>query len=218
MARLLKFVCSVLLLSQTASFAIGALFSRPLNSSVTYNKVWIKSVDATVQIDGQVAGTHVDQIFYNEMNSTVETVWIFPLPPGAVVPELYYWFNGQRYQGSVREAQKARSDYENRIRQRLDPALLEYLGDNLFRLSIAPVNPLSEVRTEITYIQMLPYEFGHVDDSFLLNATGLSPKPLNRISVSGRVDSPFPFNYMRSPSFGIRTDFQLTRGNDMRCG
>jgi len=216
MVRLLKLVCGALLLSQTASFAIGALFSRPLNSSVTYNKVWIKSVDATVQIDGQVAGTHVDQIFYNEMNSTVETVWIFPLPQGAVVTELYYWFNGQRYQGSVREAQKARSDYENRIRQRLDPALLEYLGDNLFRLSIAPVNPLSEVRTEITYIQMLPYEFGHVDYSFLLNATGLSPKPLNRISVSGRVDSPLPFKYMRSPSFGSSTDFQLTRVNDKR--
>ena len=216
MKKILLSILGMLFLAQTAAFAIGSLFSRPLNSTTTYNKVWIKSVDATVQITGQVATTHVDQIFYNEMTATIEAVWIFPLPEGAVVTELYYWFNGQRYKGSVREAQKARNDYNNRIRQQLDPALLVYLGNNLFRLSIAPINGLSDVRTEITYVQLLPYEFGNVDYSFLLNATGLSPKPLNRISVSGVIESPTAFKYMRSPTYGNSTDFQLTQVTDKK--
>jgi Ca-activated chloride channel family protein len=203
-----------LMILQSAAHAVGALYTRPLNSSQTYNKAWIKSVDATVQIDGQVATTHVDQLFRNEMGTTVEAVWIFPLPPGAVVTELYYWFNGVRYKGSIREAQEARQDYESKIRQQIDPALLEYLGDNLFKLSIAPINPNSDVRSEITYIQLLSYEFGNVDYSFLLNAVGLSPKPLNRVSISGRVESPAAFKYVRSSSHGAGTAFQLVRVSD----
>ncbi|HNW60911.1 MAG TPA: VIT domain-containing protein [bacterium] len=214
--QILVMTCIALLLAQTAARAVGALYTRPLNSSQTYNKAWIKTVDATVQIDGQVATTHVDQLFRNEMSTTVEAVWIFPLPSGAVVTELYYWFNGVRYKGSIREAQAARQDYESHIRQQIDPALLEYLGDNLFKLSIAPINPNSDVRSEITYVQLLDYEFGNVDYTFLLNAVGLSPKPLNRVSISGTVESPAEFKYLRSPSHGAGTAFQLTRVSDRK--
>ncbi|NOY61228.1 MAG: hypothetical protein GXO75_20140 [Calditrichaeota bacterium] len=118
--------------------------------------MWIKTVDANVEIDGQIAVTYVDQTFRNEMNTSVEAVWVFPLPEGAVVTELYYWFNGKRYKGAIRERGEARDAYNKQIRRWLDPALLEYLGDNLYRLSIAPINANSDVRTEITYVQLLP--------------------------------------------------------------
>ncbi len=213
MVQIILCAAAGLLLIQDAARAVGALYTRPLNSSQTYNKAWIKTVDATVQIDGQVATTHVDQLFRNEMSSTVEAVWIFPLPSGAVVTELYYWFNGVRYKGSIHEAQAARQDYESQIRQQIDPALLEYLGDNLFKLSIAPINPLSDVRSEITYVQLLNYEFGNVDYTFLLNAVELSPKPLNRVSISGTVESPTDFKYLRSSSHGSSTAFQLLQVN-----
>jgi Ca-activated chloride channel family protein len=207
---------SLLLVAHSAVFAIGALFSRPLWSDQTYEKVWIKTVDATFQIDGQVAVTHVDQTFKNEMTTTVEAVWIFPLPEGAVVTELYYWFNGQRYKADIRERQEARNDYNNQIRQQLDPALLEYLGDNLFRLSIAPINALTDVRTEITYVQLLPYEFGSVDYSFLLNAVGMSPKPLNRVSVSGVLETPTDIKYLTSPSHGTTTTLSIAQVNEKK--
>ena len=212
----IAFILSVFSLIPEAAFAIGALFSRPLWGTDTYQKVWIKTVDATTQIDGQVAVTHVDQVFLNEMNQTVETVWIFPLPEGAVVTELYFWFNGKRYKADIREAQQARKEYEEQIRRRIDPALLEYMGDNLFRLSIAPVNPNSEVRTEITYVELLPYEFGTIGYTFGMDAVGLSPKPLNRVSVSMTVQTQSPFKYFRSPSHGASTAIQITRVNEKK--
>jgi Ca-activated chloride channel family protein len=195
---------------------IGALFTRPLNSSSNYQKAWIKSLDATVQINGQVAETHTDQTFLNEMNQTVETIWIFPLPEGAVVTELYFWFNGKRYKADIREAAEARQDYEDHIRQRIDPALLEYLGDNLFKLSIAPVNPNSEVRTEMTYIELLPYEFGTIGYTFLMDAAGLSPKPLNRFSVNITVETQSPIKTFSSPSHATSTATQITKVNDRK--
>jgi Ca-activated chloride channel homolog len=205
-------VCSI----AHSAFAIGALFSRPLRSDQTYNQVWIKTVDATVQIEGQVAVTHVDQVFKNEMNQTVEAVWIFPLPEGAVMTELYYWFNGHRYKGSVRELEEARHDYNESIRQRIDPALLEYLGNNLFRLSIAPINALTDVRTEITFVQLMTYEFGRIQYNFLLNAVGLSPKPLNRVSMSGSFKTQTPIKFFRSPSHGTSTELAIFQSSDYR--
>ena len=206
----------ILLTFHGTANAIGVIFSRPVWSSQTYNKMWIKTVDADVQVDGQVAVTYVDQVFRNEMNQTVEAVWVFPLPEGAVVTELYYWFNGQRYKGAIRERQEARNEYNQRIREMLDPALLEYLGDNLYRLSIAPINPNSDVRTEITYVQLLPYEFGTIDYTFMLNSVEMSPKPLNRVSVECVIETQDPIKHLDSPSHGSSTAAQITRINDKK--
>ncbi len=196
--------------------AIGALFTRPLGRDTEYQKMWIKKVDSRTDVDGQIAVTYVDQVFHNEMNQTVEGVWVFPLPEGAVVTELYYWFNGVRYKGAIRERQEAREQYQRRIRQLLDPALLEYLGDNLYRLSIAPINANSDVRTEITYVQMLPYEFGTVDFDFKLNAVGVSPKPLERVSFQGTFQSSRPYTSFSVPSHEGTTALDVTKVNDKK--
>jgi Ca-activated chloride channel family protein len=203
----------VLILAPSA-LAIGALFSRPIWSDRTYQKVWIKKVTADVDIDGQVAVTHVDQHFVNEMTTTVEAVWVFPLPEGAVVTDLYYWFNNQRYKGSIRERQEAVNDYNERIRQRLDPALLEYLGDNLYRIRIAPVNPESDIRFEMSYVQLLPFDFGSIEYTFLLNAVHLTPKPLEEVRLAIDLNTPSPIKHLESASHGGSTAMQMTTMSD----
>ncbi len=120
--------------------AVGILYNRPLGSTSQYLKMSIKSVDVHVDVQDQIAVTHVDQIFTNDLGTTAEAIYIFPLPENAMITELVYWFNGQRYVAEIRERGEAQKIYNDRIREYLDPALLEYLGDNLFRLSIAPIN------------------------------------------------------------------------------
>jgi Ca-activated chloride channel homolog len=210
---LMSLVVLSLVLSSSV-FAIGAIFSRPLWSSQTYDKMWIKTVDATTTIEGQIAVTQVHQVFRNEMNATVEAVWMFPLPENAVVVELFYKFNGQWYEGAIRERAEARAAYEERIRWNLDPALLEYMGDNLYRLSVAPINALSDVETKITYVEMLPYEFGTVDFEFKLSAVGMSPKPLQRVSFNGLFTSDNPYKSFESPSHGGTTAMGITQNGD----
>jgi Ca-activated chloride channel homolog len=208
------FACLLIMMISEQVFAIGTIYSRPLWSDVQYNQMWIKTVDATTEVQGQIAVSVVDQVFRNEMNTTVEAVWIFPLPENAVVVELFYKFNGQWYQGAIKELGEARQEYEERIRQRIDPALLESLGNNLYRLSIAPINALSDVETKITYVEMLPYEFGTVDYFFQLNAVKMSPKPLQRVSFSGTFTSEKPFKTFSSPSHGGTTAMSIIKQND----
>jgi Ca-activated chloride channel family protein len=196
------------------TYAVGALFVRPLRSNDTHTKMYMKTVDTQVQIQNQIAVTHTDQVFYNEMNQQVEAVFVFPLPEGAVITELVYWFNGHRYVGRIKELQQAIRDYNNKIRRYLDPALLQYLGDNLFRLNIAPINPRTEVRFEITYTELLNYDFGTVYYKYLLNTTSLSPKPLERLSLNIDVWTQAAIKFLRSPSHEKSTATSITKKSD----
>lgn len=193
-----------ILLALTASvevWSVGALFVRPLRSTDTYQAINISKYDARVKIQDHVATTYVDQTFRNELNQQVEATLIFPLPDGAVITELYYWFNGVRYKGSVREKQEAQAAYDGKIRKSMDPALLQELGDNIFKLQIAPINGISDVRVEITYTEILPFALGKSTYTHLLKTTGLSPKPLQRMSLTIDATTQTSWSLIESPSY-----------------
>src|SRR5687768_15135259 len=148
--------------------ATGALFVRPLNSQETFAAMSIRTYDATVEIQDQIAVTHVVQTFFNSLDSRVESTYIFPLNEGAVITRLSYWFNGQQYVANLRERKEAQQQYNEKVRRLIDPALLQNIGDNVFKLNIAPIDAKSEVKFEITYAELLPYDFGFVNYRFLL--------------------------------------------------
>ena len=207
----------LLLLTMTGeALAIGSLFSRPRWSSEQYGKMWIQRVDVDVSIRDQIAVTHVDQTFYNEMVQSVEGVYVFPLPENAMVTELVYWVDGERYVADLKEREKAVREYNEKLRQWLDPALLEYLGDNMFRLKIVPIPAESPVRTEITYVELLDYDFGTVDYTLLLNTVGLSSKPLEKVSVDLDARSQTAFKSFQSPTYEHATATEITRHSDHR--
>lgn len=205
------FVLFFLLIEVSSVYGVGALFSRPRWSNVDYEKMWIKNIITSVDITEQIAVTKLDQTFYNEMNQQVESIFIFPLPENATITEMVYWVNGQRYVAEIRERQDAINAYNERLRQWLDPALLEYLGDNLFRLSIVPIDALSEVRTEITYIEPLKYDFGVVNYEFMLNTLELSSQPLETVMVEVNSSSKYPYQSFTCPSHQNSTALQINK-------
>jgi len=208
------FTLFLLVISISEIFATGVLYVRPRWSSASYEKMWIKNIDVNVSIQDQVAVTQVDQIFFNEMTESVEAIYIFPLPENAMITSLVYWFNGQRYEAEIRERQDAINDYNDHLSQWLDPALLEYMGDNLFRLSIVPVDALSEVRTEITYVEMLNYDFGVNYYKHLLNTLELSSQPVESVHVFLDANSQSPYKYFQSPSHENSTSTLITKVSD----
>lgn len=206
--------CVVLLaflLSTASAFATGALFVRPLNSSQTHELMSIKTYDATVAIQDQIASTHIDQTFTNKTSARVEATFVFPLPETAVITELIYWFNGQKYRAALRESKAAQQAYNDKIRKYLDPALLQDLGNNVFKLNIAPIEPQSDVRFEITYAELLPYAFGSVEYRFPLKTTGLSPDPLERVSLRVEARTNTEFTVFESPSHGNTAENSIAR-------
>lgn len=179
----------ILIAAAMPAYSTGTLFVRPLNSNQTHAAMSIVSYDAQAVITDHVATTKVLQVFKNELNQRVESTLIFPLPQGAIITEMAYVFNGRRYVASVQERQFAQAKYDDKVRRLIDPALLKEIGDNIFQLNIAPIDPLSDVIVDITYAEVMPYVLGVVSYTHLTKTAGASRQPLRRVSITADVTS-----------------------------
>ncbi len=126
------------------------------------NVLPVKSIELDVKINGQVATTHVEQIFRNDSPYTLEGTYFFPIPETASITEFAIWENGKKLVGEVRSREEARRIYDEIVRRQKDPGLLEYAGKDLFQASIFPIPPNSDKKLELTYTQILKAENGTV--------------------------------------------------------
>lgn len=126
------------------------------------NVLPVKSIKLDTKINGQVATTHVEQIFRNDTPYTLEGTYFFPIPETASIVEFSIWENGKKLVGEVRSREEARRIYDEIVRRQKDPGLLEYAGKDLFQASIFPIPPNSDKILELTYSQVLKAESGTV--------------------------------------------------------
>lgn len=209
-ARMLVLCLATLAVLERAD-ATGALFGRQINSSALYQSMEIRTYDAQVSIHDGFAVTQVDQRCFNNLRATVEVTFVFPLPDGAFITHFAYWFNGTRYVATIKERQAAQKTYDSLVSRMIDPALLVDLGNNSFKLNVAPVHANTELRFELTYVELLRQRSGVTDFRFLLKTTGLSPTPLQRVSVIVDALSNRPFEWFEAPGRGTTPNTTLQR-------
>ncbi len=122
----------------------------------------IKSIKIDTKISGQVATTHVEQVFRNDTGHTLEGTYFFPIPETASIVEFAIWEDGKKLVGEVRSRDEARRIYDEIVRRQRDPGLLEYAGKDLLQASIFPIPPRSDKKLELTYTEILKAESGTV--------------------------------------------------------
>lgn len=168
----------------------------------------VKYHRVNVTIQDQVATTHVDQVFINDSGATVEGTYLFPLPEEAAINQFVMWVDGQPVEGRLLSREEARRIYDDIVRRRRDPALLEYVGRNLFQASIFPIPPGGERRVEMQYSEVLPAEQGLVRYVYPLSTERFSPRPLQTASVSVSIRSKDAIKAIYSPSHTVRVERQ----------
>lgn len=156
-----------------------------------------------VTIENQVATTRVDQTFRNDSQWALEGTYIFPLPENAAISDFSMWINGQKVEGQLYTKEEARRIYDDIVRRRLDPALLEYIGRDLFQASIFPIDPGDTRRVEIEYSQILPVENGLVHYVYPLSTERFSARPLEDVSVTVNIKSNEPIKAVYSASHPV---------------
>ena len=173
-------------------------------------RVWpeltIKYHHVQVAINDQVATTRVDQVFLNEADFPVEGTYIFPLPEEAAISRFDMWVDGERLEGKVLDRDEARRIYEEIVRERKDPALLEYVGRDAFQARIFPIPPHGERRVQIEYQEVLRMDQGLVRYVYPLNTEKFSARPLEEVSVSVELESAAPLKAIYSPSHPVAVD------------
>ena len=116
----------------------------------------------TVNIKDQVAVTSVDQEFVNPNSRQLEGTYLFPLPRDGAVDKFSMDINGKMQEAELLPADKARSIYEDIVRRHRDPALLEYVGRDTFKVRIFPIEANGKKRVKIQYTQAV--QGGHGAD------------------------------------------------------
>ena len=131
----------------TIKTAIEATFERVDVAAnlldVGERAVHVVSQTITVDEDDFAADIEVFDVYENKTNIDVEILYYFSLPDTAVLTGL--WLNERapnkadafRFRVSPRGA--AQRVYEREVRRRVDPALLEQIGPNQYRLRVFPI-------------------------------------------------------------------------------
>jgi Ca-activated chloride channel homolog len=190
---LVAFAVALLALAPGVARAQGVIIPRPCGRCPIPPRPFplpralpVKSVRIETKIAGQVATTHVEQVFRNDTGATLEGTYLFPIPETASITEFAIWDGDRRLVGEVRSREEARRIYDEIVRRQRDPGLLEYAGRDLFQASVFPIPPHSDKKLELTYTQVLKAESGTVAYRYPLG-TGRNVSQITG-TVSGRVE------------------------------
>ena len=153
----------------------------------------LTSVTVDVQIDERIARTRTDQIFTNHAEWEVEGIYEFTLPEGAIITDLVLWIGDKRIQGIVLEKEEARRTYDDIVGRRIDPALIEQVAPNQFRLSIFPFPANGSRRVEFEYMQLLESRNGRLDYTFPLAPETDQPLQMELFVLRAQVRSQHTF-------------------------
>jgi Ca-activated chloride channel family protein len=163
----------------------------------------VRSVDMNVTVKDQIATVQLSQVFQNTSSAVLEAQLLFPMPENAAVSQLTLLVDGKELAGKLMKKEEARAIYESIVRQRRDPALLEYLGQGLFQTSVFPVPPQAERKVEIRYQQLLRNESGLVDLLLPIGTHKHAHHPIESLNVAVRVETAEPLKTVYSPTHTI---------------
>ena len=110
-----------------------------------------------VQVRDRVATVEVEEWFRNDGPAGLgEGDYLYPLPGEAVFSDFSLFQGDQELKGETMDAATARSIYEEIVRRKKDPALIELVGHGLVRARVFPIQPGETRRIILRYTQVLP--------------------------------------------------------------
>ncbi len=194
MRRAIFFVLFLGPLLTTPAFAAGFLVPRDGSAPIA-----VKSHRVAVEIDDGLAKTTLRQTFVNPRGGALEAVYQFPVPEGAALVDVAIETAGQRLEGLLVERKRARRVYDDIVRGRRDPALVEQVGRNTFRLSVFPVLPKVDTVVEISWIERLPLSQGLLHYRYPLFLVGKTAETQGDFTFSAKFRSSVPIETITSP-------------------
>lgn len=111
--------------------------------------------EVRVRLEGRVAQVEVSEWFRNDGGRVAEGDYLYPLPGEAVFQGFSLFQGDAELRGEIMDAARARAIYEEIVRRRADPALIELAGQGLLRARVFPIEPGQERKVTLRYTQVL---------------------------------------------------------------
>jgi len=123
----------------------------------------ITEVSVLVDILEGTATTTMEIRLRNTTNRRQEAELIIPVPDGAVVRGFAYDGPGGEITAKVLPKDEAKKIYERLVAKIRDPALVEFIGYNLIRSSVFPVEARGKQKIRLTYEHILESDGSRID-------------------------------------------------------
>ena len=141
------FILAGLMLSLSANAQIWFPYIRVPDKQ---KQMELQDLNIDVQIMGNIATTTYDMVFFNPNDKTLEGEMIFPMSPNQTVVAMALDINGKMRGASAVDKDEARRIFEEQVRRNIDPALIEKVAGNQYKMRIYPFNPKGTRRIQIT--------------------------------------------------------------------
>ena len=201
-------LCALVAGERTSSGQGFILDSRPHVPIARSYEVREVSLDARVR--DQLAEVQVSQTFHNPGSFQIDAEYLFPLPDDGAIQDFVLLVDGKELPGRLLPKEEARRIYEEIVRTKRDPALLEYMGRGLYRTSVFPIPPGADRRVTMRYSQVCKRDRDVVEFSYPFGTQKYSAKPIQRLSLNVRVESRDAIKSVYSPT----DDATVTRFGD----
>ena len=123
----------------------------------------ITDISALIDILESTATTTIEIRLHNTTNRRQEAELIVPVPDGAVVRGFAYDGPGGEITAEVLPKDEAKRIYRQLVAKIRDPALVEFVGYNLIRSSVFPIEAKSKQKVRLTYEHLLEVDNNRID-------------------------------------------------------
>lgn len=182
-------------------FIIETRRTVPIQSSFE-----IREVGVDAQVRNQAAEVQVSQTFHNPGSTQLEAEFFFPLPEDGAVQDFVLMVDGRELTGRLMNKDEARRIYEEIVRTKRDPALLEYMGRGLYRTSVFPIPPGADRKLTMKYTQLCKRDRDVIEFSYPLSTQKFTSKPIQRLSIRASIESKDSIKSVYCPSDDVRID------------
>ncbi len=160
----------------------------------------VREVSVDARVRDQVAEVQVSQTFHNPGSFPLETEYLFPLPEEGAIQNFVLLVDGKELPGRLLSKEEARRIYEEIVRKRRDPALLEYMGRGLYRTSIFPIPAGADRKVTMRYTQVCKRDREVIEFAYPFGTQKFTTKPIERLRLNLQIDSRDPIKSIYSPT------------------
>ena len=191
----------ILLILATATPAMAQGWIEPVRPMPQFGVRKVRTA-VNVEVSGRIARVEVEEWFRNDGGGLGEADYLYPLPSGAVFNNFSLFQGDKELRGETMNADQARAIYEDIVRRKKDPALIELAGHGLLRSRVFPIAAGETRKITLRYTQVM----SRAGDALQLKyAAG-----------TGRAESPASFTMTIADGRAYGTPFSPTHEMDVR--
>ncbi len=179
----------------------------PVRPDIRVRGSWaVKYHHVNILVRDQVASVSIDQAFVNTGKGAIEVEYLFPVPPGAAIDSMTLVVDGKEFAAKLLKAEEARKIYEDIVRRKKDPALLEYVGFGLYKTRAFPLQPGKPCKVIVTYKNICKKDRDLVEVWYPLNTEKFSARPIESVRVKVDIKTKVDIGPVYSPTHSLQVD------------